>query len=304
MFLYRVATGPSAKRVWMTSDKAFTSVHSVQLLTLVAAESSLFELRHQLASNQGKQELVHYSQLVAPIANDYPPMVLGIGLNYAAHSLETQSAISANREGSYPIVFGKSPRSVIGPSQAIEIPRVCSKDETDFEVELAIVIGRECKNVPKERAMDYVLGFTCANDVSARKWQGKHRGGGQWSKAKSFDTFCPLGPGLFIPPPPSSASPVPTFSLESRIKKSGNAEFAPMQNGTTRDLIYDVAYLVEFLSQDATLPAWTVILTGTPAGVGYTRKPSPVVLEPGDEIECQVREIGTLWNPITQAPSC
>lgn len=283
----------------MVSESTFSNVNASNVLhEYLGDENSLFTGLRGNAKTGPKHE-VHYSQLLAPVPNGLPPLILGIGLNYVAHSVETKSAISANREGSYPIVFGKSPRSVIGPSKAIEIPHTCSRDETDFEAELAIVIGKECKNATKANALDFVLGLTCANDVSARKWQGKHRGGGQWSKAKSFDTFCPLGPGIFLP----NQNDLPTFSVRSQIKKQGNDQFVEMQNGLTSDMVYDVRTLVEFLSQDTTLPAWTVILTGTPAGVGYTRKPDPVLLCKGDEIECTIKEIGTLWNPVVDAAS-
>jgi 2-keto-4-pentenoate hydratase/2-oxohepta-3-ene-1,7-dioic acid hydratase in catechol pathway len=232
---------------------------------------------------------VAYKDLLAPVPT-LPPMVYGLGLNYAAHSAETKMDLPK-----FPIVIGKAPTSLIGPSRAIEIPKVCS-EEVDFEVELAIIIGKQCKNVPKDRALDYVLGFTCANDVSARKWQGK-KGGGQWTRAKSFDTFMPVGPGIRLTEPGLNPQ---SLWLRSHVTKRGSSKPGLMQDANTKEMIFGVATLVEFLSQDTTLQPWTLILTGTPAGVGYTRSP-PVMLEPGDTVDVSIEGLGTLSNPVVAA---
>ncbi|MCB1775707.1 MAG: fumarylacetoacetate hydrolase family protein, partial [Gammaproteobacteria bacterium] len=181
--------------------------------------------------------------------------------------------------------------TVIGPGETIRIPAACEHGpEVDFEAELAVVIGKEARNVGVDEALRYVLGYTCANDVSARRWQ-KHGGGGQWVRGKSFDTFCPLGPVIVtadeIPDPQRLA-----------IRSELNGEV--MQSSTTADMIFSVAELVAFLSRDTTLAPGTVILTGTPEGVGFARKP-PVFLDDGDTITISVGAIGTLSNPVRMA---
>ncbi len=156
---------------------------------------------------------------------------------------------------------------------------------------MAVVIGRECKNVLREEALSYVLGYTCANDVSARDWQ-KQYGGSQWCRGKTFDTFCPLGPALVTPqdiPDPNAL----------QIKTILNGEV--MQDWNTNDMIFDVASLIEFLSGSTRLMPGTVILTGTPHGVGMARKP-PVFLQDGDEITIEIERIGALTNPVRDEP--
>lgn len=159
----------------------------------------------------------------------------------------------------------------------------------DYEAELAVVIGREALNVSKEDALDYVLGYTCANDVTARRWQGK-KGGGQWARGKSFDTFAPLGPWVV----PAKLIPDPQ-ALRIRTILNGKV----VQDGNTSDMHFGVAELIEFLSQGTTLHPGTVILTGTPAGVGYTQDP-PVFLKAGDTVEVEIEGVGKLTNPVME----
>ncbi len=159
--------------------------------------------------------------------------------------------------------------------------------KVDYECELAVVIGRACKNVARESALDCVLGYTCANDVSARDWQIE-RGGGQWCRGKFFDGFAPLGPCLVTPediPNPNAL----------RIRTHLNGE--TVQDSNTDDMIFDVPSLIAFLSGSTTLRPGTVILTGTPEGVGMARKP-PRWLRPGDEVSIEIEKIGTLTNPV------
>jgi 2-keto-4-pentenoate hydratase/2-oxohepta-3-ene-1,7-dioic acid hydratase in catechol pathway len=185
----------------------------------------------------------------------------------------------------------KPTSAVCGPGDAIRLPRACEHGpEVDYEAELAVVIGRSARDVPAAGALDHVLGYTCACDVSARRWQ-KHAGGGQWVRGKSFDSFCPLGPVLV------TANQIPdpqALTLSCRI----NGE--TMQQGSTADMIFSVAELIAFLSRDTTLLPGTVILTGTPSGVGFTRSP-PVFLQPGDRVEVEIDAIGVLENPVTHA---
>ena len=152
---------------------------------------------------------------------------------------------------------------------------------------LAVVIGKACKNVKRERALDYVLGYTAANDISARDWQIKF-GSGQWCRGKTFDTFAPLGPRLV------TADEIPNPN-DLKIATVLNGE--RVQDWTTADMIFDVPRLIEFLSGSTTLLPGTVILTGTPHGVGMARKPQ-LWLKPGDEVRVEIERIGTLRNPV------
>jgi 2-keto-4-pentenoate hydratase/2-oxohepta-3-ene-1,7-dioic acid hydratase in catechol pathway len=223
-------------------------------------------------------------KLLAPIA---PTAILCIGLNYRKHAEETRSKIPE-----YPVLFMKSPGAVQNPGDPIVLPRKLRSGEVDYECELAAVIGRQCKNVSRDRAFDYVLGYTCANDVSARDWQ-KQFGGSQWCRGKTFDTFCPLGPAIVtkdeIPDPQS---------LSIRTRVNGDV----LQDWTTADMIFGVAELIEFLSGSTTLLPGTVILTGTPHGVGVARTP-PRWLLAGDEVSIEIDGIGTLSNPVVEEAS-
>jgi 2-keto-4-pentenoate hydratase/2-oxohepta-3-ene-1,7-dioic acid hydratase in catechol pathway len=226
-------------------------------------------------------EIISGARLLAPLD---PPVVYAIGLNYHDHAMETGAPIPG-----YPVVFLKNIRAVTGPGQPIRVPAKLRSDEVDSEAELAIVLSRECRNATRENAMHHVAGFTCANDVSARDWQ-KKRSGGQWSRAKSFDTFCPLGPWVVTP----DELPDP---LHLAIKGRLNGRL--MQDSNTSQMIFDIRALLEFLSADTTLPAGSVILTGTPHGVGMARKP-PVWLQPGDTVSVEIEGIGTLENPVVE----
>ncbi len=222
------------------------------------------------------------ARLLSPLE---PANIFCIGLNYRGHAEESGAAIPKN-----PVVFMKPTSAVVGPGDPIHIPAVCSNAEVDYEAELAVVIGREARNVPQSEALDYVLGYTAANDVSARNWQRK-LGGGQWIRGKGFDTFCPLGPALV-----TADEIVDPQNLAVRSVLNGQV----MQDHTTGDMIFSVARLICFLSQDTTLLPGTVILTGTPQGVGFTQKPE-VWLQPGDEIVVEIEKIGRLVNPVGKA---
>ena len=218
-------------------------------------------------------------KILAPVK---PPTIYCIGLNYIFHAEE-----GGLPKPEHPILFMKSPTAVQNPGDPIEIPMHLKSDEVDYECELAVVIGKECKNVSRENALDFVLGYTCGHDVSARDWQIR-RGGSQWCKGKTFDTFCPLGPCL-----------VTTDEIENpnglNIKTVLNGE--TMQDWNTDDMIFDVPMLIEFLSGSTTLMPGTVILTGTPHGVGLARKP-PVYLKDGDSVTIEIEKIGLLTNPV------
>lgn len=226
-------------------------------------------------------ETAEVGKLLAPLV---PTAILAIGLNYRKHAEETNAQLPQ-----FPILFIKAPNSLQNPGDPIFLPTFLKSDEVDYECELAVVIGKACKNVSRAHALDYVLGYTCANDVSARDWQ-KEGGGGQWCRGKSFDTFAPLGPHLVtreeIPDPQTL-----------RIRTIINGE--TLQDGHTSDMIFDVATLIEFLSGSTTLLPGTVILTGTPHGVGVARQP-PRFLAAGDEVTVDIERIGALHNPVVE----
>jgi 2-keto-4-pentenoate hydratase/2-oxohepta-3-ene-1,7-dioic acid hydratase in catechol pathway len=211
-----------------------------------------------------------------------PTDILGIGLNYRRHAEEGKQAVPE-----YPVLFMKNVGAVQDPDAPILLPRRLRSDAVDYECELAVVIGKPCRNVAREAALQYVLGYTCANDVSARDWQIKW-GGGQWCRGKTFATFCPLGPCLVTP----DEIPDPN-ALHIRTTLNGQT----MQDWTTADMIFDVPTLIAFLSGSTLLLPGTVILTGTPHGVGAARKP-PVFLQPGDHVSIEIERIGTLHNPV------
>lgn len=218
-------------------------------------------------------------ELLAPVD---PVDILCIGLNYRRHAEEGKQAIPEN-----PVLFMKNSTAVQHPNQPIVLPRKLNSDKVDYECELAVVIGKTCHNVSKENALDYVLGYTCANDVSARDWQ-RNGGGGQWCRGKTFATFCPLGPHLVT----TDDIPDPN---KLKIKTILNGEI--MQDWNTDDMIFDVPTLIEFLSGSTILAPGTVILTGTPHGVGFARTP-PVFLKDADTVDIEIEGIGTLSNPV------
>ena len=234
------------------------------------------------ASFRITQTKVRATRRLAPVA---PPTVFCIGLNYRQHAIETNAQIPE-----VPVVFLKSPTTVQHPGDPILRPTHLRSEEVDYEGELAVVIGKQCKNVARADALRYVLGYTCANDVSARDWQ--RRGGGQWCRGKTFDTFAPLGPCLV------TADEIPNPNA-LRIRTLVNGQV--LQDGNTSDMIFDVPTLIEFLSADTTLLPGTVILTGTPPGVGMARQP-PVWLHAGDTVTVEIEKIGSLTNPVQDEP--
>lgn len=218
-------------------------------------------------------------RLLAPLD---PVNLFCVGLNYRAHAAETGAPIPE-----HPVLFMKPTTAVVGPGEAVRLPACCLQGpEVDYECELAVVIGRRVRDVPEAEALECVFGYTAANDVSARRWQ--KRNGTQWVRGKSFDTFCPLGPELV------TADEVPD-PQRLRLRTVLNGRL--MQEGSTSDMIFSVARLVSFLSQDTTLLPGTVILTGTPPGVGFARNP-PVFLQAGDTVTVEVEGIGKLTNPV------
>lgn len=230
------------------------------------------------------EEVAAPVRLLAPIV---PTQILCIGLNYRQHAMETGAKIPER-----PILFVKGINTLAGPDDAILLPRAARSDKVDYECELAVIIGRAAKNVPRARALDHVLGYTCCNDVSARDWQLEW-GGGQWCRGKFFDTFAPLGPWLVTPDeiPQPNALRISTLLNGERV-----------QDSNTADMIFDVPTLIEYLSGSTTLVPGTVILTGTPQGVGMAAKPEPRWLRPGDSVSIEIENIGRLTNSVAVEP--
>ena len=216
------------------------------------------------------------ARLLPPVA---PTNILCIGLNYRRHAIESNMVIPER-----PVLFIKPTSTVIGSSDAITLP--ADSDEVDYECELAVVIGKTARNVSEDDALDYVLGYTVANDVSARDWQ--LRLDRQWAKGKSFDTFCPLGPVLLT----ADELPDPNaLAIATRI----NGE--TLQSSNTVDMIFSVRHIISYLSHGITLLPGTVLLTGTPEGVGQGRTP-PRWLQSGDTVEIEIENIGILTNRV------
>ena len=206
-----------------------------------------------------------------------PPNIIAIGANYRKHVLEFGKSLPER-----PLIFVKLTTSLLSPEKSIKLP-VSAPLEVDYEAELAVIIGKKGRNIPKDKVNEYIFGYTCANDVSARDCQ--QRIDLQWARAKSFDTFCPLGPFIQTELDPSNTG--------IRTRLNGKI----MQDSNTSDLIFDVPYLVSYISENFTLLPGTIILTGTPEGVGGARDPQ-VFLRENDIIEVEIDSIGTLKNNV------
>ncbi len=218
---------------------------------------------------------VEVRRLLAPLD---PPNIFCIGRNYRAHAEEL-----GNVAPEQPLIFQKPTTALLDPQGEIVLPR-CAPQQVDYEGELAIIVGRKARNVPESAALDYVLGYTCANDVSARDCQKSDK---QWARAKGFDTFCPLGPWIVTPD---------EFDPNNcRLRTRVNGEVR--QDARSSQMIHSCARLVSYLSQQFTLLAGTLILTGTPEGVGAGRNP-PAFLRAGDEVEVEIDGIGRLANRV------
>jgi 2-keto-4-pentenoate hydratase/2-oxohepta-3-ene-1,7-dioic acid hydratase in catechol pathway len=210
-----------------------------------------------------------HARLLSPVI---PTKIVAVGKNYAEHAAEMGGDVPDS-----PVLFMKPPTSVIGPLQPIRIPQ--QAEEVHHEAELAVVIGSVTRNVTIEDVGPHILGYTAANDVTARDLQ---RADGQWTRAKGFDSFCPLGPAI-----DTDLDPQEGLAVISRV----NGE--TRQSGSTADLVFGVGELVSFVSSIMTLLPSDIILTGTPSGVGP--------IEPGDRVEVEIEGVGVLMNPVVQA---
>jgi 2-keto-4-pentenoate hydratase/2-oxohepta-3-ene-1,7-dioic acid hydratase in catechol pathway len=228
-------------------------------------------------------------KLLAPIPRPRKNVIC-LGLNYAEHVAEGSRAMNVQRDlPKEPIYFTKPPTSVTGPDAPVyHDERVSTK--MDWEAELAVVMGRGGKRIPRERALEYIFGYTCYNDVSARDLQRAR--GGQWHLGKSLDTYGPMGPWIV-----TADELTDPANLNIMCRVNGVTK----QNSNTRFLIFDIPTCIADYSAGVTLEAGDVISTGTPDGVGFARNP-PEFMQPGDTVEVEIEQIGILKNPIVQAP--
>jgi 2-keto-4-pentenoate hydratase/2-oxohepta-3-ene-1,7-dioic acid hydratase in catechol pathway len=215
----------------------------------------------------GRSHAVSQVKLLAPCL---PSKIVAVGLNYRDHAAEMRLAVPGE-----PVVFLKPPTSVIGPGRAIIYPAM--SEQVDYEAELGVVIKDRTSAISPDQAKEHILGYTCANDITARDLQKKD---GQWTRAKSFDTFCPVGPWI------ESVLDTSDLLVESYL----NGE--RRQSSRTSQLIFPVSYLVSFISRIMTLAPGDLIITGTPAGIGSMR--------PGDEIEVRIEGLGSLKNTVAK----
>ena len=218
------------------------------------------------------------SQWLPPII---PVNILALGINYKKHGDETVMSCPDQ-----PILFIKATSSVTGHNHPVVLPAI-GPDMVDYEAELAVVIGKSAKNIEPARAMDHIFGYTCANDVSARDWQFDKQKG-QWARGKSFDTFCPLGPWIVTKD---------EIGNPDDLAISAILNGRTVQDARTSEMIFNIQTIVSNLSCAMTLLPGTVILTGTPEGVGFTRQP-PLFLHTGDVISVEIENSGTLTNNI------
>jgi 2-keto-4-pentenoate hydratase/2-oxohepta-3-ene-1,7-dioic acid hydratase in catechol pathway len=217
-----------------------------------------------------------------PIALERPGKIICVGLNYRDHAAESNLALPAR-----PLLFAKWQSALVGPSDPIVVPEI--SNQVDYEAELGVVIGTRTRNVAVRDALGTVAGYICVNDVSARDVQ---MGDGQWTRGKSFDSFCPVGPSVV------AASEVPDpQALRIRCLVNGEA----LQDSSTAEMVFSVAEIIAFVSEAITLEPGDLIATGTPAGVGMARTPQ-VFLRPGDEVTVEIEGVGTLSNPVIGAP--
>lgn len=234
--------------------------------------------RAAAAAANGKSTPLDQVQLLAPVPN--PEKVICIGLNYTDHAKESGFPIPTE-----PAVFCKFPTTIRASGDAIMLPRL--SPEVDYEAEFVVVIGRGGRHIPKQRALEHVAGYCCGNDVSARDWQ-LHKPGGQWLLGKSFDGFAPYGPALV-----TADEVLEPGNLRIQLRLDGQT----MQDSNTSQLIFPVEELIAYISGVCTLTPGDIIFTGTPAGVGCSRKP-PIFLQPGNVLEVEIEKLGILRNSV------
>ncbi|KAL2204832.1 hypothetical protein CC79DRAFT_1275285, partial [Sarocladium strictum] len=235
-------------------------------------------------------EVVTVKKLLGPLTPADVPIVRCIGLNYATHIREAGRKLPP-----FPSMFIKSPQTVTGHNDIVTIPKIAQDDQADYEAELCLVLGKDAKDVSKDDALSYVAAYTAGNDISSRKLQRDPALAGgvpQWGFSKGFDTFAPLGPVLvstrILPDP-------------SKLRLQGRVDSQLRQDTGTDDLVFDVPSIISYLSSGTTLVKGSVIMTGTPGGVGAGMSP-PQYLVPGNKLEVYVSGVGTLRNTVEFAP--
>jgi 2-keto-4-pentenoate hydratase/2-oxohepta-3-ene-1,7-dioic acid hydratase in catechol pathway len=244
------------------------------VLSFLEGGPKAIEAARKLGGDPGNAPKRSAVKLHAPLV---PPKFICIGLNYLDHAKESGLAIPST-----PVVFTKYDNAVIGPGEPIEIPPV--SNQVDYEAELGFVIGRRGKNISADRWEDYVFGYTCVHDVSARDYQ---MATSQWTIGKTFDTFGPVGPELV------SKDEVPDpHNLRISLELNGKV----LQDSNTSQFIFNIPALIEYLSRVMTLVPGDLVSTGTPPGVGFARKP-PIFLKPGDDVVVKIAGVGELRNP-------
>jgi 2-keto-4-pentenoate hydratase/2-oxohepta-3-ene-1,7-dioic acid hydratase in catechol pathway len=249
------------------------------MISFLAGGETILQQAQKLVSSASPENSVPFAnaRLLPPIPR--PGKIVAVGLNYRDHAMESGAA----QPPKVPILFAKFPNSISGPEDPIVIPK--GNPKVDWEAELAVVIGRKGKGISAAHAYDYIAGYMPLNDVSAREWQFGDR---QWVRGKSSDTFCPIGPHL------TTRDKVPNphvLAIRSRVNGT------TMQDSNTSKLIFDVPFLIEFISAAITLEPGDIIATGTPEGVGVFRKPQ-IFLKPGDVVEIEIESLGVLRNPV------
>ncbi|KAL7004237.1 hypothetical protein EMMF5_006243 [Cystobasidiomycetes sp. EMM_F5] len=239
-------------------------------------------------------ETVKVDKLLCPLDRRDVPSIRCIVLNYKKHILEAGRTLPP-----YPSVFFKPLTALAGPDVVVEIPKICQDPkQADYEGELCVIVGKTGKNIPIEEAMSYVAGYTCGDDVSSRTWQRDPKFAGsvpQWGFSKGFDNYGVIGPLIVSSKTALQLIPDPA-ALHMRTIVNGEER----QSTSIGDLCFDVRTLVSFLSQGTTLEAGTIIMTGTPGGVGFARKPEPSWLRQGDVVEVEITNIGTLRHSISE----
>ena len=280
-------TQAGATRIGVVDGEAVVDLSAVapglptEMCAFLAAGTEALATARQAAGRAGAARLALADVTIqAPILR--PPKILAVGLNYRDHIAET-----GMQTPKYPMIFNKQSTAVTGPDTAIHVPRVSG--DVDYEGELAVVIGRFCRHVPKNRAVEVVAGYTIAHDVSVRDWQRRVP---TFTMGKSFDTHCPLGPYLV------TADEVgDPHALDLKTWVNGEVR----QSSNTCQLLFDCFDLVEHLSTAFTLEPGDVISTGTPGGVGFAMKP-PEYLKPGDRVKIAIDKLGVLENRVVAEP--
>ena len=259
------------------------------VLEIIGDESALASVSRLVESSRGAvpEPAVHALDTVTLTAPFRPGKIIGVGLNYVEHVAESNRSLDTAKElPTRPVLFSKPGTAVVGPGEPIVHNAELTK-ELDWEVELAVVIGRTAKNVTREHALDYVVGYTITNDVSARD----QRRSGQWFFSKGQDSYAPLGPWVV------TADEIPDpQELDLSLKVNGEVK----QAANTRQMLFPIAELIEDITSGMTLEPGDVIATGSPSGVGAAQTP-PQYLVPGDVVELDIERIGRLSNPVVAA---